>query len=84
MPAIYEHKAWFFNDTPSNISRDAGLITQALLVEYEQIGPDALVIGVDVYNLEAEAAGCPVTFYEGDDISIPGIQPGNHVLMFDS
>ena len=80
MPAIYEHKAWFVNDTPSNISRDAGLLTQALLVEYEQIGPDALVIGVDVYNLEAEAAGCPVTFYEGDDTSIPGIQPGNHVI----
>lgn len=80
MPAIYEHKAWFIHNTPSNVSRDTGLLTQALMTEFEQIGPDALAIGVDVYNLEAEAAGCRVTFYEGDDTSIPGIQPGNHIL----
>ncbi len=78
MPAIYEHKAWFINSTPSAISRSADLLTCALLAEYEAVGPDALVVGVDVYNLEAEAVGCTVTFYEGDDTSIPGIRPGNH------
>jgi Uroporphyrinogen-III decarboxylase len=80
MPAIYEHKAAFIGSTPSGISRDAGLLTKALLAEFEVIKPDALVVGVDVYNLEAEAAGCTVTFYEGDDTSIPGIKPDHHLI----
>ncbi len=80
LPAIYEHKAWFIGSTPSAISRDGDLLTRALLAEYETIGPDALAIGVDVYNLEAEAVGCTVSFYEGDDTSIPGIKPGDHVV----
>ena len=77
-PAIYEHKAWFIGSTPSAIARNGDLLARAVLAEYEAIGPDALSVGVDVYNLEAEAVGCKVTFYEGDDTSIPGISPGNH------
>ncbi len=80
LPAIYEHKAWFIGSTPSAISRDANLLARAMLAEFEAIGPDALVVGVDVYNLEAEAAGCTVSFYEGDDTSIPGIKPGDHII----
>ncbi|HYD84940.1 MAG TPA: uroporphyrinogen decarboxylase family protein [Opitutus sp.] len=80
LPAIYEHKAWFIGSTPSAISRDANLLTRAMLAEFEAIGPDALAIGVDVYNLEAEAVGCTVTFYDGADTSIPGIKPGNHIV----
>lgn len=73
IPAIYEHKAWFVGETPSVVCRDAGLLTSAVLVEYEQIRPDALVLGIDVYNVEAEAAGSEVTYFEGDDTSIPAI-----------
>lgn len=80
LPAIYEHKAWFIGSTPSAISRDGDLLARAVLAEYEAIGPDALAVGVDVYNLEAESVGCRVTFYEGDDTSIPGISPGNHLF----
>lgn len=80
LPAIYEHKAWFIGSTPSAISRDARLLAQALLAEYEALKPDALAIGVDVYNLEAEACGCKVTFYDGLDTSIPGIKPGDHIV----
>lgn len=80
LPAIYEHKAAFIGSTPSAISRDADLLTRALLAEYEAIAADGLVVGVDVYNLEAEAVGCKVSFYEGADTSIPGIKPGNHIV----
>jgi uroporphyrinogen decarboxylase len=80
LPAIYEHKAAFIQSTPSAISRDAELLTRALLAEYEAIRPDALAVGVDVYNLEAESVGCTVSFYEGNDTSIPGIKPGNHIV----
>ena len=79
LPAIYEHKAAFIGSTPSAISRDATLLTRALLAEFEALQPDALTVGVDVYNLEAEACGCQVTFYEGADTSIPGIKPGDHI-----
>lgn len=81
LPAIYEHKAWFIGQTPSAISRDVDLLVRALLAEHAALRPDALVIGVDVYNVEAEAVGCPVKFFEGDDPSIPGIQPGSHILQ---
>lgn len=83
LPAIYEHKGWFIGTTPSAVSRDTDLLTASLLKEHELLGTDALTVGIDVYNLEAEAAGCKVTFYEGDDESIPGISPGNHVVKPD-
>jgi uroporphyrinogen decarboxylase len=80
LPAIYEHKAWFIGRTPSAIARDPDLLTRALLAEYAAIGPDALTVGVDVYNVEAEAAGCPVVYHEGDDPSIPGLATGHFRL----
>lgn len=80
LPAIYEHKAAFIGRTPSAIARDADLLTRAMLAEFEAVQADALVVGVDVYNVEAEAVGCEVTYYDGDDTSIPGIEPGHHPL----
>lgn len=75
VPAIYEHKAWFVGETPSRVCRDVHLLTTALLAEYERVQPDALTIGIDVYNVEAEAVGCKVTYYEGQDTSVPAIGP---------
>ncbi len=80
LPAVYEHKAFFIGRTPSQITRDANLLTRAVLAEYEQLEPDALTIGVDVYNVEAEAAGCKVLYYGGDDTSIPGLDPNGHAI----
>ena len=80
LPAIYEHKAWFVGSTPSALARDGALLARAMLAEFEAIGADALTVGVDVYNVEAEAVGCKVTFHEGSDTSIPGIRPGNQVV----
>jgi uroporphyrinogen decarboxylase len=81
IPAIYEHKAWFVGSTPSAIARDPDLLARAVLAEYEAIGADALTVGVDVYNVEAEVVGCEVTFHEGANTGIPGIEPGNHVIQ---
>jgi uroporphyrinogen decarboxylase len=80
IPAIYEHKAWFVGETPSTVCRDADLLTKAVMAEYEQVRPDALVIGIDVYNVEAEAVGSEVTYFDGDDISIPAISTTDAVL----
>ena len=38
---------------------------------------------MDVYNVEAEAAGCPIAYYEGDDTSIPSPVPGQEVYHED-
>ncbi len=73
IPAIYEHKAWFIDETPSKVARDADLLTKAVIAEYGAVQPDALTIGIDVYNVEAEALGCEVIYYGGDDTSIPAI-----------
>jgi uroporphyrinogen decarboxylase len=80
LPAIYEHKAWFVGATPSKVCRDADLLTKALLAEYERVQPDALTIGIDVYNVEPEAIGCKVVYYAGDDTSVPAIAPESVVF----
>jgi len=56
LPAVYEHKAFFLEGTPSRVSRDHDLLARAVLAEYVALQPDALTIGLAVYNLEAEAA----------------------------
>ena len=80
LPAIYEHKAWFVGETPSRVARDARLLTTAMLAEYERVQADALILGIDVYNVEAEALGCSVTYYDGNDNSVPAI--GSHGAVF--
>lgn len=82
VPAVYEQKAFLIGKTPSEVSRDAELLYRAIMVEAETYQADALVVGMDVYNLEAEAIGSKVTFYDGADDSIPGIRPGDHAIAF--
>jgi len=67
-PAVYEHKAALVGTTPSRLSRDAALFERALIREVEIYRPDMLVVGCDVYNVEAEAAGCRVRFYDTNDV----------------
>jgi len=81
LPAIYEHKAWFVGETPSKVCRDVNLFTTAVVAEYERVQPDALTIGIDVYNVEAEAVGCRVTYYAGNDVSTPAIGPEGAVFQ---
>ncbi|RPH35065.1 hypothetical protein EHM92_06865, partial [bacterium] len=78
IPAIYEHKAWFVGKSPSTVCRDAELLVRAMLAEYEQVKPDALTVGMDVYHVEAEAAGCSIVYYHEGDHSIPAVSPEQH------
>lgn len=67
-PAVYEHKAALVGATPSELCRDAGLFLGALGREVELYDPDILTVGCDVYNVEAEAAGCRVEYFGGNDV----------------
>lgn len=71
VPAIYEHKARLIGVTPSVLARDGELLKRALAREVELYGPDRLTVGVDVYNVEAEAMGCRVRWF--DDTSVPAL-----------
>ena len=67
-PAVYEHKAALIGVNPSEMVRDAGLFEKGVIREAEVYEPDMLVIGCDVYNVEAEAAGCAVHFPDSTDV----------------
>jgi uroporphyrinogen decarboxylase len=67
-PAIYEHKAALVGMMPSRIARDTDALEQALLHEAEIYAPDMLTVGVDVYNVEAEALGCAVSYPDTRDV----------------
>jgi uroporphyrinogen decarboxylase len=56
-PAIYEHKAALIGKSPVEVARSADLLTEAVLKEYETYEADYVTVGLDVYNIEAEAMG---------------------------
>ncbi len=56
-PAIYEHKAALINKSPAEVANSAELLTKAILKEYEIYQADYITVGLDVYNIEAEALG---------------------------
>jgi len=64
VPAVYEHKAALIGQTPSAVARDGRLLVAALRREAEIYGPDVLTVGIDVYNVEAEALGAPVRYFD--------------------
>ncbi len=67
-PAVYEHKAALIGVKPSEMGRDAGLFEKAVVREVDIYAPDMLVVGCDVYNVEAEAAGCTVFYPDSNDV----------------
>ena len=70
-PAVYEHAARFVGRTPAEVSRNAGLLFQAHRRAYLEYRHQPIAVGIDIYNLEAEAYGAKVELVEGD--AIPGI-----------
>jgi uroporphyrinogen decarboxylase len=70
--AIYEHSAKLINKTPWEVSRSSELLYQAHVKAFETYGHTPVVIGIDIYNLEAEAYGSVIKRVEDD--SIPSIQ----------
>ena len=72
VPAIYEHKGALVGKTPSEICRNAEYLYGGLKKNSPPTIPDMLVIGIDVYNVEAEAMGCPVV-YLTTTLTVPAI-----------
>jgi len=72
VPAIYEHKGALIGKSPSQICRNADFLYAGLRAELETYDPDLLVVGIDVYNVEAEALGCAVRYFDESN-DCPGI-----------
>jgi len=77
VPTIYEHAAALIGVTPSAMARSAELIVKGQLKAYELYGHDLVTVGVDIYNVEAEALGCTVA-YNTEEPIVPAIV--SHVL----
>ncbi len=71
-PAIYEHKAKLIGKAVSEVAQNAELLCQSVLAEYEIYRPDMLTVGIDIYNIEAQAIGCGVVFPDAID-AVPAI-----------
>lgn len=72
VPSIYEHGAALIGVSPAAAGRDPDLMAAAALEGYRAYQHDVVTVGIDIYNVEAEAFGCAVS--PGEDGSIPGIR----------
>ena len=71
-PVVYEHAARFVGRTPWDVSRDPELLFEAHRRAYLAYRQEVIAVGIDIYNLEAEAYGARVARVEGD--AIPAIR----------
>jgi len=74
-PSVYEHAARLIDRTPWEVSRDAALLFQGHAAAYRLYGHRPIVVGIDIYNLEAEAYGAVVPQPEGTGIPAIGRHP---------
>jgi uroporphyrinogen decarboxylase len=70
-PAIYEYAARLIGVSPWQASRDCELLVQGHATAYRRYHHSPIVVGIDIYNLEAEAYGA--TIAEPDGNCIPSI-----------
>ena len=59
-PSVYEHAALLIHRTPWDVSRDPELLFQGHAAAYRLYEHRPIVVGIDIYNLEAEAYGAVV------------------------
>jgi len=72
IPSVYEHGATLLARGPSEVSRDAGLMAEAALAGYRAYAHDLVTVGIDIYNIEAEAMGCRLKYHDTPP-GIPGV-----------
>lgn len=66
--SVYEHAARFIDQTPWAVSRDPDLLYLAHREAYKVYKHTPVIVGIDIYNLEAEAYGAQVFKPEGNGI----------------
>lgn len=59
-PSVYEHAARVIDESPWDVSRSEDLLVAGNLEAYRLYRHDPIVVGIDIYNLEAEAYGAVI------------------------
>lgn len=77
-PSVYEHSAKMVNRSPWETSRDPELIFEGHKRAFLEYRHSPIVVGVDIYNLEAEAYGAKISVPGGNGI------PAIHEPLFHS
>src|SRR5512140_2123745 len=67
-PVVYEHAARFTGRTPWEVSRDEDLMFAGHRAAYLEYHHQVICVGIDIYNLEAEAYGAKVEPGQADEI----------------
>ncbi|MBN1542923.1 hypothetical protein JW992_12320 [candidate division KSB1 bacterium] len=67
-PSVYEHAARFVSESPYQVSRSVDLMVQAHATAYRRYHHQPITVGIDIYNLEAEAYGAVVAEPTQNDI----------------
>ena len=67
-PSVYEHAARVIDANPWEVSRDTDLLAKAHIEAFRLYRHRPVVVGIDIYNLEAEAYGAEVTRPSGNGI----------------
>jgi uroporphyrinogen decarboxylase len=70
-PSVYEHAAFLIGRTPWEVSRDVELLYGAHAEAYRRYRHSPIVVGIDIYNLEAEAYGGVIEKPHG--VGIPAV-----------
>ena len=71
-PAVYEHAAALIGRSPWEVSRNGDLLAAAHAEAYLRYQHRPVVVGIDIYNLEAEAWGATVRQPDGNGIPAIG------------
>jgi uroporphyrinogen decarboxylase len=74
-PSVYEHCARLIGRTPWQVSRDPDLLFAGQAEAFRLYRHRPVVVGVDIYNIEAEAYGAVVDQPEGNGIPAIGRHP---------
>lgn len=67
-PSVYEHAARVIGKSPWEVSRNADLLAQGNIEAFNLYNHAPVVVGIDIYNLEAEAYGATVEKPSGNGI----------------
>ena len=59
-PSVYEHAARVIDKSPWEVSRDGDLLARGNIEAYRLYQHKPVVVGIDIYNLEAEAYGATI------------------------
>lgn len=77
-PISYDHAAYLIGKQPWEVSRDCTLLVSAQLEAMRKYSYDTCIVGLDIYNVEAEAYGCKL-----DEPDINGV-PAFREPLFES